>query len=53
MTLAEGKFGGKPGDSFTITNGKWPGKYEIDSTGQIITGQPLQFTRDNIKDYNF
>jgi rhamnose transport system substrate-binding protein len=51
--LAEGKFQGKVGDSFTITNGKWPGTYEIDSTGQIITGQPLQFTKDNIKDYNF
>jgi rhamnose transport system substrate-binding protein len=51
--LAEGKIQGKVGDSFTITTGKWPGKYEIDSTGQIITGEPLQFTRDNIKDYNF
>jgi rhamnose transport system substrate-binding protein len=51
--LAEGKIAGKAGDSFTITNGKWPGKYEIDSTGQIITGQPLQFTPENIKDYNF
>jgi rhamnose transport system substrate-binding protein len=51
--LAEGKIQGKVGDSFTITNGKWPGKYEIDSTGQIITGEPLQFTRDNINDYNF
>ena len=51
--LAEGKIQGKVGDSFTITKGKWPGKYEIDSTGQIITGQPVQFTRDNINDYNF
>src|ERR1700757_4651342 len=51
--LAEGKIQGKAGDSFTIAEGKWPGKYEIDSTGQIITGQPLQFTRDNINDYNF
>jgi rhamnose transport system substrate-binding protein len=51
--LAEGKIQGKVGDSFTITSGKWPGKYEIDSTGQIITGEPLQFTRDNINDYNF
>jgi rhamnose transport system substrate-binding protein len=51
--LAEGKIQGKAGDSFTIKEGKWPGKYEIDSTGQIITGEPLQFTPDNIKDYNF
>src|SRR5215469_14053171 len=51
--LAEGKIQGKAGDSFTIKEGKWPGKYEIDSTGQIITGQPLQFTPENIKDYNF
>src|ERR1700724_2387 len=51
--LAEGKIQGKAGDSFTIAEGKWPGKYEIDATGQIITGEPLQFTPDNIKDYNF
>jgi rhamnose transport system substrate-binding protein len=51
--LAEGKIQGKAGDSFTIKEGKWPGKYEIDSTGQIITGEPLQFTAENIKDYNF
>jgi rhamnose transport system substrate-binding protein len=51
--FVEGKIEGKPGDSFTITSGKWPGKYEIDSTGQIITGEPLQFTPENVKDYNF
>jgi rhamnose transport system substrate-binding protein len=51
--LVEGKIQGKAGDSFTIKDGKWPGKYEIDATGQIITGEPLQFTPDNIKDYNF
>jgi rhamnose transport system substrate-binding protein len=51
--LSEGKIQGKAGDSFTIKDGKWPGKYEIDSTGQIITGEPLQFTSENIKDYNF
>ena len=51
--LVEGKIQGKPGDSFTITSGRWPGKYEIDSTGQIITGEPLQFTPENVKDYNF
>jgi len=51
--LSEGKIQGKAGDSFTIKDGKWPGKYEIDSTRQIITGEPLQFTSENIKDYNF
>ena len=51
--LAEGKIQGKAGDSFTIKDGKWPGKYTIDSTGQIVTGEPLQFTAENIKDYNF
>ncbi len=51
--FAEGKIQGKAGDSFTIANGKWPGKYEIDSSGQIITGEPLQFTPENVKDYDF
>jgi rhamnose transport system substrate-binding protein len=51
--FVEGKIQGKPGDSFTITGGKWPGKYEIDSSGQIITGEPLQFTPENVKDYSF
>jgi rhamnose transport system substrate-binding protein len=51
--MAEGKFGGKVGDSFTIKEGKWPGTYKIDSTGQIITGEPLQFTEANYKDYDF
>jgi rhamnose transport system substrate-binding protein len=51
--FVEGKIQGKPGDSFTITSGKWPGTYKIDNNGQIITGEPLQFTPDNVKDYNF
>ena len=51
--MVEGKFGGNIGDSFTITEGKWPGTYKIDSTGQIITGEPLQFTEENYKDYEF
>jgi rhamnose transport system substrate-binding protein len=51
--FAEGKIQGKVGDSFTIKEGKWPGEYKIDSTGQIITGEPLQFTAENVKDYNF
>jgi len=51
--LSEGKITGKPGDSFTITEGKWPGTYKIGEDGQIVTGEPLQFTADNYKDYNF
>jgi rhamnose transport system substrate-binding protein len=51
--MSEGKFGGKIGDSFTIDKGKWPGTYKVDETGQIITGEPLQFTAENYKDYNF
>ena len=51
--MVEGKFGGNIGDSFTITEGKWPGTYKIDFTGQIITGEPLQFTEENYKDYEF
>ena len=51
--FAEGKIQGKVGDSFTIKEGKWPGEYKIDSTGQIITGEPFEFTPENVKDYNF
>src|SRR5580700_4595637 len=39
--LVEGKIQGKSGESFTIAG------------GQIITGEPLQFTADNYKDYPF
>jgi len=51
--LVDGKITGKPGDSITIEKGKWPGTYTIDKDGQIITGEPLQFTKDNYKDYDF
>ena len=51
--LAEGKIQGKVGDSFTIKEGKWPGEYKIDATGQIITGEPVQFTAENVQGYNF
>ena len=51
--FAEGKIAGKPGDSFTVKEGKWPGTYTIGDNGQIITGEPLQFTKDNYKDYDF
>jgi rhamnose transport system substrate-binding protein len=51
--LADGNITGKPGDSFTIEKGKWPGTYTIGQNGQIITGQPVEFTKDNYKDFNF
>ena len=51
--LSEGKIQGKVGDSFTIKEGKWPGEYKIDATGQIITGEPVQFTAENVKGYDF
>ena len=51
--LVEGKITGKPGDSFTIATGKWPGTYTIGPDGQLITGEPLQFTADNYKNYDF
>ena len=51
--LVDGKITGKPGDSFTIEKGKWPGTYTIGQNGQIITGKPVEFTKDNYKDFNF
>jgi rhamnose transport system substrate-binding protein len=51
--FAEGRIRGKPGDSFTITKGKWPGTYTIQPNHEIVTGQPLLFTKENLKDYNF
>jgi rhamnose transport system substrate-binding protein len=51
--FAEGKIKGEPGDSFTIDKGKWPGTYTILPSHEIITGEPLRFTADNIKDYQF
>ena len=51
--LVEGKISGKAGDFFTIEKGKWPGTYTIGQDGQIVTGEPLQFTADNYKDFDF
>jgi rhamnose transport system substrate-binding protein len=51
--FAEGKIHGKSGDSFTIANGKWPGTYTIQPNHEIVTGQPLQFTAENLKEYDF
>ncbi|WP_413992512.1 substrate-binding domain-containing protein [Labrys okinawensis] len=51
--LVDGKITGKPGDSFVIDKGKWPGTYTIGQDGQIITGKPVEFTKDNYKDFNF
>lgn len=51
--LADGTITGKPGESFTIATGKWPGTYTIGEDGQIITGEPVEFTKDNYKEYDF
>lgn len=53
MNLAEGKITGKPGESFTIEKGKWPGTYTIGEDGQIITGKPVEFTAENYKNFDF
>jgi rhamnose transport system substrate-binding protein len=52
--LAEGKIKGEPGDSFTIEAGnKWPGTYEIGANGEIVTGDPLQYTEANYKEHAY
>jgi rhamnose transport system substrate-binding protein len=51
--LVDGKITGKPGGSFVIDKGKWPGTYTIGPNGQIVTGQPVEFTKDNYKDFPF
>jgi rhamnose transport system substrate-binding protein len=51
--FAEGKIKGQVGDSITIDKGKWPGTYTILPSHEIITGEPVQFTADNLKDYPF
>ncbi len=51
--FAEGKIKGEPGDSFTIDKGKWPGTYTILPSHEIITGEPLRFTAENVKDFQF
>lgn len=51
--FSEGKIQGKVGDTFTIKEGKWPGNYEINSDGQIVTGQPLQYTAENVKENEY
>jgi len=51
--FAEGKIHGKPGDSFTITSGKWPGTYTIQPNHEIVTGAPLQFTAANLKENQY
>jgi rhamnose transport system substrate-binding protein len=51
--LVDGTITGKPGESFTIESGKWPGTYTIGEDGQIITGEPVEFTEANYKDFAF
>jgi len=51
--FAEGRIQGKPGESFTIPERKWPGTYTIQPKHAIVTGQPLQFTPENLKEYDY
>jgi rhamnose transport system substrate-binding protein len=51
--FAEGKISGKPGDSFTIKDGKWPGTYKILPNGEIVTGGPLQYSKTNYKEHQY
>ena len=52
--FVEGKIEGKPGDSFTIEAGnKWPGTYTIGDNGEIVTGEPLQYTEANYKEHEY
>lgn len=43
--LADGKISGKPGDSFTIKEGKWPGTYTILPNGEIAPAGPSSTPR--------
>jgi rhamnose transport system substrate-binding protein len=51
--LVDGKIKGKPGESIVIDKGKWPGTYTIGTDGQIVTGEPVQFTPENYKNFDF
>ena len=51
--FADGKIQGKPGDSFTIKEGKWPGTYKVLANGEIVTGGPLQYTPANYKQHEY
>lgn len=46
----EGKLKGEPGESFTIDKGAFPGTYTINEQREIITTEPLEYTKDNYKD---
>ncbi|MFC3655968.1 substrate-binding domain-containing protein [Xanthomonas hyacinthi] len=51
--LSEGKIKGETGDSFEITQGKWPGRYEIGGNSEIVSGSPLEFTKENYREHNY
>ncbi|MBN9511625.1 MAG: substrate-binding domain-containing protein [Alphaproteobacteria bacterium] len=51
--FAEGKIHGRVGDSFTIDKGKFPGTYTILPTHEIITGEPLRYTAENVKENQY
>lgn len=52
--MADGTIAGKSGDSFTIPEGtKWPGTYTIGDNGEIVTGEPLQYTEANYQEHKY
>ena len=51
--FAEGKIRGQPGDTFTITNGKWPGTYKIGDNHEIVVGTPFQYTAENVNEHDY
>lgn len=51
--FAEGRINGNPGDSFTVTTGKWPGTYTIGANREIVVGTPFQYTAENIKEHEY
>lgn len=54
--LADGEITGAVGDTITVPEGrKWPGTYTIieDFGGQIVTGDPLEYTPENYKEHNY
>lgn len=48
--MDEGKLKGEPGESFTIETGAFPGTYTINEQSEIITTEPLEYTKENYKD---
>jgi rhamnose transport system substrate-binding protein len=48
--MANGELKGEKGESFTIEKGAFPGTYTIGDNGEVITTEPLEYTKENYKD---